>query len=301
VTTLIQRMREELVRRNYAETTIRSYLQVVEDFRRYVDKRLDHLGPHDIRRYQVHLLEERKLGVDTVVNHVAALRFFYVKTLKRPNMKEDLPYPNAPKHKRRLPTILTLEEVSKVIDAASNLFHYAMLLTMYSAGLRRSELCRLKVADIDSGRMVIRVERGKGGVDREIPLNQKLLTTLREYWRWMRPKTYLFPGTVNNWRADKPITPKVIWSAVQEATQKAGIEKHVTPHTLRHCFATHLLEAGADLRTIQVLMGHKDIEATARYLHVSTQRLQAATNPLEKIPVSGPAGLHRSRKLRKPE
>jgi site-specific recombinase XerD len=182
-------MREELVRRNYAETTIRSYLQVVEDFRRYVDKRLDHLGPHDIRRYQVHLLEERKLGVDTVVNHVAALRFFYVKTLKRPNMKEDLPYPNAPKHKRRLPTILTLEEVSKVIDAASNLFHYAMLLTMYSAGLRRSELCRLKVANIDSGRMVIRVERGKGGVDREIPLNQKLLATLREYWRWMRPKT----------------------------------------------------------------------------------------------------------------
>ena len=301
MTTLIQRMREELVRRNYAETTIRSYLQVVEDFRRYVDKRLDHLGPHDIRRYQVHLLEERKLGVDTVVNHVAALRFFYVKTLKRPNMKEDLPYPNAPKHKRRLPTILTLEEVSKVIDAASNLFHYAMLLTMYSAGLRRSELCRLKVADIDSGRMVIRVERGKGGVDREIPLNQKLLTTLREYWRWMRPKTYLFPGTVNGWRADKPITPKVIWMAVQEASRKASIKKHVTPHTLRHCFATHLLEAGADLRTIQVLMGHKDIEATARYLHVSTQRLQAAASPLEKIPVSGPAGLHRSRKLRKPE
>ena len=301
MTTLIQRMREELVRRNYAETTIRSYLQVVEDFRRYVDKRLDHLGPHDIRRYQVHLLEQRKLGVDTVVNHVAALRFFYVKTLKRPNMKEDLPYPNAPKHKRRLPTILTIDEVSRVIDAASNLFHYAMLLTMYSAGLRRSELCRLKVADIDSGRMVIRVERGKGGVDREIPLNQKLLTTLREYWRWMRPKTYLFPGTVNGWRSDKPITPKVIWSAVQEATKKAGIEKHVTPHTLRHCFATHLLEAGADLRTIQVLMGHKDIEATVRYLHVSTQRLQTAANPLEQIPVSGPERLHRSRKLRKPE
>ena len=241
MTTLIQRMREELVRRNYAETTIRSYLQVVEDFRRYVDKRLDHLGPHDIRRYQVHLLEERKLGVDTVVNHVAALRFFYVKTLKRPNMKEDLPYPNAPKHKRRLPTILTLEEVSKVIDAASNLFHYAMLLTMYSAGLRRSELCRLKVADIDSGRMVIRVERGKGGVDREIPLNQKLLTTLREYWRWMRPKTYLFPGTVNGWRADKPITPKVIWMAVQEASRKASIKKHVTPHTLRHYTASRTM------------------------------------------------------------
>lgn len=301
MTTLIQRMREELVRRNYAETTTRTYLQVIEDFRRYVQKRLDHLGPDDIRQYQVYLLEDRKLGVGTVVSYIAALRFFYVKTLKRRDMKEDLPYPHSAKHKRRLPTILTLEEVSRLIDAARNLFHYAMLLTMYSAGLRRSELCRLKVSNIDSGRMMIRIERGKGGVDREVPLNQKLLTTLREYWRWMRPKTYLFPGTMNGWRADKPITAKVIWEAVQQAARKAGIEKHVTPHTLRHCFATHLLEAGADLRTIQVLMGHKDIEATTRYLHVSTKRLQAAVNPLEKIAVSGPARLQRSRKLHKPE
>jgi site-specific recombinase XerD len=246
------------------------------------------------------LLEDRKLEVGTVVSYIAALRFFYVKTLKRRDMKEDLPYPNSPKHKRRLPTILTLEEVSRLIDCARNLFHYAMLLTMYSAGLRRSELCQLKVSNIDSGRMVIRIERGKGGVDREVPLNQKLLTTLREYWRWMRPKTYLFPGTSNGWRADKPITAKVIWEAVQHAARKAGIEKHVTPHTLRHCFATHMLEAGADLRTIQILMGHKDIEATTRYLHVSTKRLQAATNPLERIPVSGPARLQRSRKLHKP-
>ncbi len=301
MTTLIQRMREELVRRNYAETTTRTYLQVIEDFRRYVQKRLDHLGPDDIRRYQVYLLEERKLGVGTVVSYIAARRFFYVKTLKRRDMKEDLPYPHSAKHKRRLPTILTPEEVSRLIDAARNLFHYAMLLTMYSAGLRRSELCRLKVSNIDSGRMMIRIERGKGGVDREVPLSQKLLATLREYWRWMRPKTYLFPGTVNGWRADKPITAKVIWEAVQQAAHKAGIEKHVTPHTLRHCFATHLLEAGADLRTIQVLMGHKDIEATTRYLHVSTKRLQAAANPLEKIAVSGPARLQRSRKLHKPE
>jgi integrase len=131
---------------------------------------------------------------------------------------------------------LTQDEVSLLIDSARNLFHYAMLLTMYSAGLRRSELCKLKVSNIDSGRMVIRIERGKGGVDREVPLNPKLLTTLREYWRWMRPKTYLFPGTHNGWRADKPITPKVIWEAVQAAARKAGIQKHVTPHTLRHCF-----------------------------------------------------------------
>jgi len=197
VTKLIQRMREELIRRNYAQTTIRSYLQTIEDFRRFAHKRLDHLGQDDIRKYQVHLLEERKLGVGTVAYHVAALRFFYVRTLKRPAMKEDLPYPNAPRHTRRLPTILTPEEVSRLIDSARNLFHYTMLLTMYSAGLRRSELCKLKVSNIDSGRMVIRIERGKGGVDREVPLNPKLLTTLREYWRWMRPKTYLFPGTRN--------------------------------------------------------------------------------------------------------
>ncbi len=282
MTKLIQRMREELVRRNFAESTMRTYLQVVEDCRRYSQTRLDQRGPDDIRRCQVHLLEERKLGVDTVVSYIAALRFFYVKTLKRPAMKEDLPYPN--RQRLRLPTILTPEEVSKLIGSARNLFHYAMLLTMYSAGLRRSELCKLKVSNIDSGRMVIRIERGKGGVDREVPLNPKLLTTLREYWR-----------------ADKPITPKVIWEAVQHAARKAGIQKHVTPHTLRHCFATHMLEDGADLRTIQVLMGHKDIEATTRYLHVSPKRLQAATNPLERISVSGPARLKRSRKLHKPE
>lgn len=301
MTILTQRMREELVRRNYAETTIRCYLRTIEDFRQHVHKRLDQLGPDDIRRYQVYLLEERKLEVGTVVSYVAALRFFYVKTLKRRDMKEDLPYPNAPKHKRRLPVILSLEEVTRLIDSAKNLFHYAMLLTMYSAGLRRSELCRLKVSNIDSQRMVLRIERGKGDVDRELPLSQKLLVTLRDYWRWMRPKNYLFPGTVNGWRADKPLTPKVVWEMVQFAAKRAGIEKHVTPHTLRHCFATHLLDAGADLRTIQVLMGHKDIEATTRYLHVSTKRLQAATNPLEQIPVSGPAHLKRSRRLQKPE
>ncbi len=300
MTTLIQRMREELVRRHYAESTIRSYLHTIEDFRRFAQRRLDHLGPDDIRRYQVYLLEERKLDLGTASNYAAALRFFYVKTLKRPDLKEEMPYPLGVKHKRRLPVILSQEEVTRVIDSSKNLFHYAMLLTMYSAGLRRSELCRLKVSNIDSQRMMLRVERGKGDVDREVPLGQKLLETLREYWRWMRPQTYLFPGTADGWRADKPITSKVVWEAVQCAAKRAGIEKRVSPHTLRHCFATHMLEGGADLRTIQVLMGHKDIEATARYLHVSTKRLQAATNPLEKIAVSGPAQRQLSRKLHKP-
>jgi site-specific recombinase XerD len=294
-------MREELVRRNYAQTTIRTYLMAIEEFRRHVEKRLDHLGPDDIRQYQVALLEDKKLAVGTVALRVSALRFFYLKVLKKRALKDELPYPKNPKWARRLPTILTPEEMTRLIDSARNLFHYAMLLTMYSCGLRRSELCRLKVGNIDSQRMLLRVERGKGGVDREIPLNQKLLETLRTYWRWMHPKTYLFPGTENGWRADKPITPKVIWEAVQEAAKRAGITKHVTPHTLRHCFASHLLEAGADLRTIQVLMGHRDIEATTRYLHVSPKHLQVAVNPIEQISVSGPANLKRSRKLHKPE
>ena len=301
MTVLTQRMREELVRRNYAQTTIRTYLMAIEEFRRHAEKRLDHLGPDDIRRYQCALLEEKKLAVGTVALRVSALRFFYLKVLKKRALRDELPYPKNPKWSRRLPTILTPEEMSRLIDAAKNLFHYAMLLTMYSAGLRRSELCRLKVSNIDSQRMVIRVERGKGGIDREIPLNQKLLETLRAHWRWLRPKTYLFPGTANGWRADKPITPKGVWEAVQEATKRAGITKHVTPHTLRHCFASHLLEAGTDLRTIQILMGHRDIEATTRYLHVSPKHLQMAVNPIEQIPVSGPANLQRSRKLQKPE
>jgi site-specific recombinase XerD len=294
----MQQMREELVRRNYAESTMRSYLGTVEDFRRYFQKRLDYMEPADIRRYQVHLLEERKLGVGTVVNHVAALRFLYVKTLKQREMKEDLPYP---KHERPLPMILSVEEVRRLIESARNLFHYTMLLTLYSAGLRRLELCRLKVPNIDSKRMMIRIERSKGGVDRDVPLSQKLLESLREYYRWMRPKTFLFPGTVKNWRADKPITPKVIWEAVQDAAERAGIEKHVTPHTLRHCYATHLLESGADLRTIQVLLGHKDIETTTIYLHLSEKHLQAAASPLDKLAVTRPAQLQLSRRLRKPE
>jgi site-specific recombinase XerD len=291
-------MREELVRRTYSETTIRSYLHAVEAFRQHVQKRLDHLGPDDLRRYQVYLLEDRKLANGTVVIQISALRFFYMKVLKRWDMKEDLPYP---KRLKQLPVVLSQEEVSRLIDSARNLFHRAMLLTMYAAGLRRSELCRLKVSNIDSRRMMLRIERSKNGVDRDVPLSSKLLDTLREYWRWMRPKTYLFPGTQNGWRADKPITPKVIWEAVQQAAKRAGIQKHVTPHTLRHSYATHLLEAGADIRTIQMLLGHADLTHTTVYLHLSQKHLQAAPNPLDHIQVPSTAQLQRSRRLHKPE
>ena len=298
MTILLQRMREELVRRTYSETTIRSYLHAVEAFRQHMGKRLDHLGPDDLRRYQVYLLEDRKLANGTVVIQISALRFFYIKVLKRRDMKEDLPYP---KRLKQLPVVLSQEEVSLLINCARNLFHRAMLLTMYAAGLRRSELCRLKVSNIDSQRMMLRIERSKNGVDRDVPLSSKLLETLREYWRWMRPKTYLFPGTQNGWRADKPITPKVIWEAVQQAAKRAGIQKHVTPHTLRHSYATHLLEAGTDIRTIQMLLGHADLTHTTVYLHLSQKHLQGAPNPLDHVQVSSTAQLKRSRRLHKPE
>jgi integrase/recombinase XerD len=180
------------------------------------------------------------------------------------------------------------------------LYHRTLLLTLYGTGLRRAELCDLRVRNIDSQRMMLRVERGKGGRDREIPLSPTLLAALRDYYRWMRPQTYLFPGTRHGWRADAPITSKVVWDAVQYAVRTAGLEKRVTPHTLRHTYATHLLEAGADLRTIQLLLGHADLSHTTVYLHLSRRHLQAAPNPLEQLRVVRPTVLPRSRLLRKP-
>ena len=297
MTKLLQRLHDELVRRNYATTTRESYLRIVHAFRRHTGRRLDRVGPDDLRRYQVFLLEERKLEVGTVVAVIAALRFFFLRVLKRRDMKEDLPYP---KRRRRLPVVLSPEEVQRLIAGAKNLYHRTLLLTLYGAGLRRSEACHLKVHDIDSQRMVLRVEQGKGGRDREVPLSPTLLIALREYYRWMRPQTYLFPGTRNGWRADAPITAKVIWDAVRLATRKAGIDKPVTPHTLRHSYATHLLEAGADLRTIQLLLGHADLSHTTVYLHLSRRHLQAAPNPLEQLQVPRPPALLRSRLKRKP-
>jgi integrase len=206
----------------------------VEDFARHFHRPPDQLGKDHIRAYQVYLFQERKLGVRTVGLHTAALRFFFCKTLKREYPVEEVPHPRAP---RRLPIILTRGEAIRLIDSASNLFHRAMLIMMYSTGMRRAALCRLKVEDIDSTRMLIHIRQGKGGKDRDVPLSPKALETLREYWRWMKPKTYLFPGTVNGSRAGKPITPKVLWEACREAAQRAGITKAVRPHLLRHASA----------------------------------------------------------------
>jgi len=289
-------MLEELQRRNYAATTVEYYVRAVEGFAKYFGKPPDQLNREHLREYQAFLLRERKLEPRTVKLHVSALRFFFVKTLKRPYLLDDIPYPKVP---RRLPIILTVEEVGRLIDSARNLMDRTLLMVLYSTGMRNRELRGLQVRDIDSQSMLIHIQHGKGGRDRYVPLSPKLLETLREYWRWMKPKTWLFPGTVDGWRADKHITPKVVWDACQSAAERAGIEKRVSAHLLLHSYATHLLEAGADLRTIQLLLGHVKLEHTAIYLHLSQRHLQAVANPLDTMKVSSPETVHHSRKKRK--
>jgi site-specific recombinase XerD len=251
----------------------------VEDFARYFNQPPDQLGPEHIRQYQAYLVSERKLMANSVIPQVAALRFFYVKTLKRCWSVEETPYP---KKVFRLPTVLSQEEVTRLIDAARLPFHRILLMTLYATGARRAELTQLQVSDIDSPRMVVHIRGGKGRKDRDVMLSPKLLQALREYWRWYKPKTWLFPG--GRWHnSANPITGKVLWNACQQAAQRAGIDKSVHPHTLRHCFATHLLEAGADLRTIQMLLGHRDLEETTIYLHLSERHLNATASPLDSL------------------
>jgi integrase/recombinase XerD len=282
VTQLRRKMLEELQRRNYSHRTAKLYLRIVRDFAKYFHQSPDKLGPEQIRQYQAYLFHTRKLTAASVASHASALRFFFIKTLRRHFLSEFIPFPKCPK---RLPTVLTPEEVSRLIDGARNLYHRTLLMTLYSTGMRRSELCHLKVEDIDSKRMMIRIHQGKGRRDRDIPLSPRLLETLRVYWRWMKPATFLFPGTVKGVRADVPITANVVWLACQHAARAAGITKHLSPHSLRHSCATHMLEAGADLRTIQFLLGHARLEHTLVYLHLSHKHLQAIPNPLDALEV----------------
>ena len=261
MTNLRKRMLEELQRRNYSAETIRAYLFAVKDFAAYFKKRPDQLGQEHLRQYQLHLLNDRKLTVETIVGRVAALRFFFVRVLRRPYCEIDLVYPKRPE---RLPVILSEEEVVRLIESASTSYHRVILMTLYGTGLRREELCRLKVTDVDSQRMVIHVRQGKGNRDRDLPLSPRLLEVLRAYWKWRKPKTYLFPSYYAS-RQDKPISSHTVWNAVSAAARRAGIRKKVSPHLLRHSWATHLLERGTDLKTIQVLLGHVDLEATTIY------------------------------------
>jgi len=284
VTHLRKVMLEELQRRNFSSETIRAYIGAVERFARYFGKAPDQLGPEDIRQWQAHLLHERKLSVGTVVAQVAGLRFFFVRTLKRRFPPDSIPYPRYTHH--RVPQVLSPEEVARLIDAASNLQARAILMTLYSTGVRRSELVRLRVQDIDSERMIVHIRKGKGGKDRDLPLCNKLLETLREYWRWKKPKTYLFPSSSGHRGVEQPMSGHAIWYACAEAARHAGLKKRVAPHMLRHSFATHLLENGADLPTIQILLGHADLESTSIYLHLSRRHLETTLNPLEHLSIS---------------
>jgi site-specific recombinase XerD len=283
MTRLRKVMLEELQRRNFSPATIRAYIGAVERFARYFHKPPDQLGPEQIREYQAHLLHVRKLKAETVVTQVAALRFFFIRTLKRRFPPDSIPYPKYPAH--HLPKVLSPEEVAQLIDAARNLQARAMLMLLYSTGVRRSELVRLRVEDIDSKRMVVHIRQGKGGKDRDVPLCPRLLETLRKYWQWKKPKTWLFVrGTPT--RGDQPLTDRAVWYACAEAARHAGFRRAISPHMLRHSFATHLLENGADLPTIQILMGHADLEATSIYLHLSRRHLEKTINPLERLSVS---------------
>ena len=241
------------------------------------------MGAEEIRRFQLYLLQEKRLAPGTVEMRMSALRFLYKKVLKRRDLTyDDLVFPKTP---RKLPLVLSQEEVKRLIEAAPNLQYRTLLMLLYGTGLRRAEASLLKVSDIDSERRVIHVRQGKGSRDRDVPLTAKLLEALRQYWRWKKPKVYLFPSTSGHRGVQQPISGETVWYACHRAAVKAGISKRIGPHTLRHSFATHLLEAGADLRTIQVLLGHQKLKDTIVYLHLSQRHLHAAVNPLEQIEI----------------
>ena len=282
-------MIEELQRRNFAAATIRSYVHGVEHFSQYFHRRPDQLGPEHIRQYQAMLFSKLKYSPNTVILRLASLRFFYIHVLKRSWSIAETPYP---KKVVRLPRILTPDEVARLIDAAELPFYRILLMTLYGTGARRTEVAHLKVGDIDSRRMVIHIHGGKGNRDRDVMLSQKLLDALRDYWRGLRrkPTEWLFPGI--RWHTgSQPITTKVVWDACEHAAARAGFShRRIYPHLLRHCFATHLLEAGADLRTIQILLGHRDLEETTIYLHLSSRHLSATASPLDALTLRDPGG-----------
>jgi site-specific recombinase XerD len=275
-------MLEELQRRNLSPITTRIYLRAVEDFARYYKRSPDQLGPEHIREYQAHLFTDRRLSAVAVAQQLSGLRFFFGRTLKRPLPAEELASPRRPV---RLPEVLSREEVERLIESAASSLHRIWILTLYATGIRREELVHLKITDIDSSRMVIHIRQGKGRKDRDVMLSPRLLNELRDYWRRadLRPTTYLFPGRGPHQSVEVPLQGKSVFNAVQQAAERAGLGKRVHPHTLRHSFATHLLESGADLHTIQLLLGHGDLKTTSRYLHLSERHLKAAASPLDSL------------------
>lgn len=277
MTPLRQRMIEDLQIRNYAPGTIENYIFEVAKFARYFGKSPEHLGPEEIRAYQIHLVHERGLSHSTLKIVVAALRFLYRVTLGRDWAIEAIPYPRVEK---RLPVVLSKEEVARLLGSVKNLKHRAILTTLYACGLRPAEAVNLQVTDIDSQRMVVRVEQGKGKKDRYVMLSPNLLDLLREYWRAYRPRTYLFPGR----DPGRALGTGSVQAACRRARQRAGLRKPATPRSLRHGFATHALESGTSIRTVQVLLGHRSIRTTQIYTHVAMDQIRATVSPLDQLP-----------------
>jgi site-specific recombinase XerD len=269
-------MIEDMKLKNLSLRTIGAYAMRVGNFARHFGRSPQHLGREEVRAYLLHLVQEKKVSWSVYNQTLAALRFVYEVTLGRKDVLERIPFPKQPK---RLPTVLSLDEVARFFAAIVGIKHRAILMTAYAAGLRLSEVTGLRVDDIDSKRMVIRVRQAKGRKDRYVMLSPRLLTLLREYWKAARPADWLFPGDVPG----QPISGKAVYMVCVQAARTAGLGKHVTVHTLRHSFATHLLEAGTDLRTIQVLLGHRKLETTAIYTHVSPAAVQATRSPLDRI------------------
>ncbi|MGV4792547.1 tyrosine-type recombinase/integrase [Rhizobium sp. F40D2] len=272
---LRRRMIDDMTIRNLSPATQRSYLHAVMKFSRYFGRSPDRLGLEDVRAFQVHLVSSG-LSWPALNQTVCALRFFFGVTLGHGEIPERIAYARTP---AKLPTILNGDEIVRFLEAVPSLRTRTALTTAYAAGLRASEAVHLKVRNIDGERGIIRVEHGKGGKDRNVMLSAQLLAILRVYWRLARPEVWLFPGRDET----KPIDVQVLYSACRSACAAAGIDKRVTVHTLRHSFATHLLESGTDIRIIQVLLGHNNLSTTARYTKVSNTLIRSTTSPLDRL------------------
>jgi integrase/recombinase XerD len=283
MTPLRRRMIEDMQVRNLAPLTQTAYLQQVSQFARHFGHSPERLGQEEIRSYRVHLAQDRQLAASSIAVAVAALRFLYTVTLKRDwSVQADIPTCRQP---RKLPNVLSREEVCQFLDAVASLKHRVILTICYAAGLRVSEAVHLKPTAIDSRRMVIRVEEGKGRKDRYVMLSPKLLDILRDYWKVTHPGEWLFPGD----RPGQPITRFAVEFVCRQTRRECGIVKPVTPHSLRHAFAVHLLEGGADLRTIQLLLGHRSLATTSRYLRIATSKVCATASPLDTLHGVAPA------------
>jgi integrase/recombinase XerD len=277
MTPLRQRFIEDLRLRNYARRTIDSYVGRVAGFAKHFGRSPELLGPDEVRAFQLHLIQ-RGLSWSSFNQAVCALRFLYRVTLGRP---EQLPFIPFAKKPRTIPSVLSQEEVVRLLEAAPAGRDRVLLQVAYGCGLRLDELLHLRVSDIDSSRMILHVHHGKGGKDRLVPLSPRLLQELRAYWRRYRPRTWLFPGR----KPDAPMTDGGIQRRLRHALKRAGLNKPCSMHTLRHSYATHLLEAGVDVLVLKALMGHSSLQTTARYLHISTHRLHQTPSLLDLLVV----------------